>query len=167
MIGDVPGDRIMRLDWIGTAVFVVTAAVSAAAMGWTRYVAGAVAVVLFVAGIVAFVMAYAAAVQRSRRDEMGIGGLFFLAGETAPKPVKRRLNGALTVQVVVGLATAAARPYTSLALGTLVPMFGIGLNGIWGARHGTFGARVVLPPRGKRRDVTRDGAPMDQNAGHG
>jgi len=156
-----------RLDWIATSIFAATAVLAAALLGPCRYVAGVVAGVLFVAGIGLFVWSYALAVQRSRTHEMGVGGLYFLAGSTAPGPVKRQLNGALAAQLVVGLATAGWRPYTSLALGTLVPMFGIGVNGLWSARHGQFGPRIATPARRRRRDVTHEGAEMDQNARHG
>jgi hypothetical protein len=38
--------------------------------------------------------------------------------------------------------TSAVRPFSSLAFGVLVPVSGLGLMGLWGARYGTF------PPRG-------------------
>jgi hypothetical protein len=46
------------------------------------------------------------------------------------------------VQVVVALVTAIARPFTGLAFGILVPVFGLGLAGLWGARRGSFPSRV-------------------------
>ena len=104
-------------------------------------VAFAVAVVLFAAGCAAFVAAYARALGRSRRDLIAVGNLFFLTGGTAPAPVRRNLLGSLTVQAVVALATAIARPYSALAAGTLVPVYGLALCGLWAARHGTFPAR--------------------------
>jgi hypothetical protein len=52
--------------------------------------------------------------------------------------------------VVVAFAAAALRPFTSLAFGILVPMWGLALAGVWGARHGTFGPRVVAEPRRSR-----------------
>ena len=39
-------------------------------------------------------------------------------------------------------AVAAARPFTALAFATLVPVFGLAVNGIWSARHGAFPDRV-------------------------
>ena len=49
------------------------------------------------------------------------------------------------MQIVVALVTALSRTETadgragsSLALGVLVPMFGLGLNGLWAAYHATF-----------------------------
>ena len=40
--------------------------------------------------------------------------------------------------VVGGIGFAAARPFTALAFATLVPVFGLAINGIWSARHGFF-----------------------------
>jgi hypothetical protein len=132
----------VRASLAGTVVFVASA-VTATAVEAARPVAAAVALLLFAAGIGLFFWAYAVAVGRSRTDAIGIGGLFFLAGEgTAPTSVKRALLGPLAVQTVVGIATAAARPFTSLAFGVLVPLFGLALTGLWGARHGRFGPRA-------------------------
>ena len=108
-------------------------------------------VALFAAGCVLFAVAFLRAADRSRTDAIGIGGLFFLAGDVAPPAVRRRLLGALAVQTVVGLATAGVRLYTNLAAGTLVPVFGLGLCGLWAARHGRFGPRTRRPPDARRR----------------
>ena len=134
-------DPIVRASWIGTAVFTATA-VAAVATRAVTIPAAAVALGLFAAGIGIFFWAYAIAVNRSRTDAIGIGGLFFLAGtETAPQGVKRALLASLAAQTVVALATAAARPFTTLAFGVLVPLYGLALTGLWGARHGRFGPR--------------------------
>lgn len=134
------GTALLIADYVGTGVFAATAVV---AVIWSasRPVAAAVALVLFGVGIVAFLAAYGLAVVRSRTDAIGVGGLYFLAGDVAPAGVRRRFMAALSVQVVAGLATAAVRPFTSLAFGILVPMFGLGLSGFWGARYGSFGRR--------------------------
>ncbi|HUQ64160.1 MAG TPA: hypothetical protein VM121_10435 [Acidimicrobiales bacterium] len=131
---------IGRASWWGTAVFTLTA-VGAVAYSALEAVAFTVAVVLFFAGCVAFIAAYARAVSRSRVDLIAVSSLFFLTG-SAPKSVRRSLLAALAVQIVVALATAIARPYTSLAAGTLVPAYGLGLCGLWAARHGTFRPRT-------------------------
>ena len=57
-----------------------------------------------------------------------------------------RLLGALAVQVVVAVATAAVHPFTSQAFAVLAPMFGLGMAGLWGARYGHFEARTTDPP---------------------
>jgi hypothetical protein len=138
-----PGHHLVRVDAAGTLVFTVSAVVAALVLGGVRYVAVGVALVLLSVGIVAFLWSYALAVQRSRWDEIGVAAMYFLTGGVAPRPVAVRMNLLLAVQVVVGLATASVRPFTTLAFGTLVPVFGLGLNGLWAARHGHFGPRVV------------------------
>jgi hypothetical protein len=135
-----PGPRIFAVAFTGTAVFVVTAIAAAIAPGVFGGVATAVALVLFALGMLVFFAAYARAVSRSRFDTLGIGGLYFLVG-SAPRAVQVRLLGALAVQVVVAIITASVRPFSSLAFGILVPMFGVACCGLWGAYHGTFPAR--------------------------
>ena len=134
-----PGGWLVRGSWVGTAVFIVTA-VAAALSESVEGPFVIVSVVLFGIGIVAFLGAYATAVSRSRYDAMGIGGLFFLQ-KSAPRPVQLSMMGALTVQVVVAFAVASVRVFTPLAFGILVPMFGLGMAGLWGARHGEFEPR--------------------------
>ena len=97
------------------------------------------------------------AIGRSRTDLIGMGGLFFLAG-SAPRAVQRSLWASLAVEVVVAVATAAARPFTPLAFGVLAPMFGLGVMGLWGAKFGTFPPRPPEPARPSRR---RRAAPAD------
>jgi hypothetical protein len=161
MIGTVQGRGIIQASWIGTAVYAVSAVAAAIFLGSIRYVAVAVALVLFALGCVTFLWAYWIAVQRSRTDEIGIGGLFFLAGkETAPRRVKWLLHGALATQIAVGLLTASLRPFTTLAFGLLVPMFGLGCIGLWGARYGRFGSRVRSVDAPERQEI-------GQNAPHG
>lgn len=167
-----PGLPLLTASAAGTAVFTVTAVVAAVVGGWTLWPAFVVAVALFLAGCGLFVAAYATAVARSRSAEMGIGGLFFLAGRgTAPPKVKRALLGSFAIQVVVALTTAIARPFSTLAFGVLAPLFGVAVQGLWAARHGRFGARVAPTPRA-RRPVARDGGTVGEgevgkNGDHG
>jgi hypothetical protein len=133
---------IVRASWAGTAVFAATAAAAVATQP-ARLPAVTVAATLFALGIGVFFWAYAIAVGRSRTDSIGIGGLFFLAGEgTAPDPShKRQLLASLAAQTVTALASAGARPFTTLAFGVLVPLYGLALTGLYGARHGRFAPR--------------------------
>jgi hypothetical protein len=92
-------------------------------------------------------------VQRSREQEISVAELYFLMGQAIPKKVKVVMHSCLTAQCVVAVATALARPNTlqegaesssrgsTLAFGVLVPVLGLGLNGLWAATYGTFGAR--------------------------
>lgn len=140
---DVPGGGLVRLSWWATAVFAAVAVAATVAPTSLGTAALTLDVALFAAGCVLFVVALLRAADRSRTEAIGIGGLFFLAGDVAPPAVRRHLLGALAVQTAVGLATAGIRLYTSLAAGTLVPVFGLGLCGLWAARYGRFGPRTA------------------------
>jgi len=148
------GGAIVRASWIGTVVFTVSAIATAIAPHTFVALGVGVSMVLFLAGIVVFLWAFAVAVGRSRTDLIGMGGLFFLAG-SAPRHIRRSLLGSLGVEVLVGLATAAVHPFTPLAFGVLVPMYGLALCGLWAARHGTFPPRPPEEPSAKQRKAAR------------
>lgn len=158
------GERIVLLDAAGTVAFTVTAVLEVVLFRhWTQVVGVTVALVLFAIGCAAFLAGYATAVQRSRADEIAVTSLFLLMGPAVPGPVKLRLGLLLAVQVVVALVTAGLRTFTPLAFGVLVPVFGLGLNGLWAARHGRFPPRRIAPTAAGHH--TEGG--MEQNAGHG
>jgi hypothetical protein len=145
--GAPPGRELIRASWAGTVAYV---AVALPAAVWPDDIGLAVAVVsgvLFFGGTIAFLWAYFTAIGRSRTDVMGIGGLYFLAG-SAPRSVQTALMGSLALEVVVAVVTGSVRLYTPLAFGVLVPMWGLGLAGLWGARHGSFPPRAVPAPSG-------------------
>jgi hypothetical protein len=145
------GGRWVLADAIGTALFAVVVAV-AIPLHDERPAQVAIAVlsmVLFAVGAVTGLWAYIAALERSRTDEIGVANLYLLTGPTAARPVKLRMAGLLVAQVVVALTGAIVgasglqgSEVNALAFGILVPMFGIGLNGVWAVRHGTFGPRL-------------------------
>jgi hypothetical protein len=148
-----PGGGLIRASWLGTLVFTagaVAALLAPEALGRPFAVlAGA----LFFGGIAAFGVAYFRAIGRSRTDLIGVGGLFFLAG-CAPTGVQLTMMASLALEVVVGVATAAIRfssladdDLNPLAFGILVPMWALGLAGLWGARHGVFPSRPSQPTR--------------------
>lgn len=130
---------IVRVSWISTLVFAVTA-FAADAISFMEAPAAVVATLMFFGGAIAMGAALVIAAGRSRTEVVDIGGLFFLTG-SAPKDVQKRLMVAFGLQCVIGLASAALRPYTSSALGVLAPVAGLGLAGLWGARYGTFPER--------------------------
>jgi hypothetical protein len=137
---DPEGTAIITVSWIGTGIYVVTALIATVFPDGFGAAAAIVSLAFFAVGCVVFFWAYLVAVQRSRTDLIGIGGLYFLQG-TAPKTVQFHLLGSLAVQVIVAIVTASIRLYSSLAFGFLVPMFGIGMCGLWAARYGTFAPR--------------------------
>ena len=132
------GAAIVKASWAGTAGFALTAGLATVVSG-ADVVALAAALLLFAGGTVAFVAALVHAAGRSRHEELTLAGLFFLEG--APPVTRRLLLGSLAIEVVVALVTAGVRPNTSLAFGILAPVWGQGLAGLWGARHGIFRAR--------------------------
>lgn len=134
------GRRIITASRAGTAVFTVTATAAVIDKDTFGLVNVIVSLALFTVGCVVFLWAFGVAVNRSRTDAIGIGGLYFLAG-SAPRHVQVALLVPLGVQVAVALVSAGLRPFTSLAFGVLVPMFGLGQAGLWGARYGRFGRR--------------------------
>ena len=139
--GGPAGGGVVRASWAGTVAFVALAGGSLLVPG-LRGVATGVSVLLFGAGSFVFLAAVAIAAGRSRTEAIGIGGLFFLAGATAPAAVRRSLMASLAVETVVAFAAAVARPFTSQAFGILVPIYGLAMAGLWGARHGSFGPRA-------------------------
>ncbi len=139
------GAAIINLAWAGTGIYAALAIAGAIAPDWFATPTAVVSVVLFFIGCAVFLWAYGIAVSRSRRDLIGIGGLYFLAG-TAPNVVRFRLRVAFAVQVVAATASASVRPFTPMAFGFLVPVFGLGLMGLWGARYGTFAPRATAAP---------------------
>ena len=157
-----PGRTLIRLSWAGTAVSCVTSVANALTGDRDHYALSAgPALVLLAVGSGAFLWAFALAVERSRAEEIGVGGLFFLEG-CAPRRVQVVMMASVAVQTIVPLAVAVVRPFTAFAV--LAPVWSLGLAGLWGARHGTF------PPR-RRPDEpdTRPGAVGSDgpDSGHG
>jgi hypothetical protein len=138
------GARIVRVAWAGTGLFTVTAVAGVLGEDVLRGIAVTVALALFAVGIVLFFAAYARALSRSRYETVHVGGVYLLLG-SAPGAVQLRLLVPLAVQLAVAVATSTAtaseRPFTPLAFGLLVPMFGLACCGLWGAYHGAFPAR--------------------------
>jgi hypothetical protein len=134
-----PGGAIVKASLAGTAIFLVAALLGTISLD-LAIVTVIVSLVLFAIGTVAFLAAYFTAIGRSRYEAIGMGGLFFLAG-SAPRRVQVLLLGSLGVEVVIAFVAASIRIYTPVAFGLLVPMYGLGLAGLWGARHGTFATR--------------------------
>jgi hypothetical protein len=127
-----------------------------------------VALTLFSAGVCVFLWGYWSAVQRSRIDQIAVAQIYFLTHAVVPRRQRFAMWAALAVQSVVSLATALARPETdgqpgsTLAFGILVPMLGLGLNGLLAARYGNFAPRPA-----ETTPVPPINPEMEQNAPHG
>jgi len=139
VIGAERGRRLVQASWAGVVAHGVVAAGAVLTHG-LRGPHTVVALVLFAAGTVAMGAAIVKAADRSRSALLGIGGLFFVVG-SAPRRTAWALQIALGADVVLAFAAAVSRPLTSLAFSVLVPLWPLGLMGLWGARHGTFPSR--------------------------
>ena len=140
--------NLPRINLLLTSLFFVVTAVAAVIFTpSTRTIGVVVDLVLFAVGVAAFIWGYFSAVQRSRVDEISVASLYFLSGQVADKQVQKIMNGCLIAQLVIGLAGAIARSSTdgkagsTLAFGVLVPLLGLGLNGLWASQFGSFTPR--------------------------
>ncbi|MEZ5320572.1 MAG: hypothetical protein R2698_00495 [Microthrixaceae bacterium] len=139
--GGSTGEAFVRVNGVATAVFAVATLLGAVVdHRWSRLGAAVVDLVLFAGGLVAFGVALLVGARRSRTADMTMAGWWFLDG-SAPARVRRIMLGCIAAQTAIGLAGAAARPFTAMAFGVLVPTLGLGLTGCWGARFGMFGSR--------------------------
>jgi hypothetical protein len=143
--------RIVRADVGGTIVFLVALAVAVPLRNDRpgQVLIAVTSLVLFAVGIATSLWAYTSALELSRSKEVGVANLYLLTGPTAPARVKRTMSIALAVQVaaaltgaIVGVTGLSENELNALAFGVLVPMFGIGMNGLWAARYGSFGPRL-------------------------
>ena len=176
------GVVIVRGNIAGTTLFVVTAFFAAAVFSTAaQWVGAATAMALFAVGVFSFLWGFWNAIQRSREEEVSVTQLFLLFGAGTPSRIRRVMLSLLAVQVVTAFATAVWRingpdgsPGSSLAVGLLVPMFGLGMNGLWAAYHAEFGPRLDADGRSihtARDDSRQDGGTpttsIDKNEDHG
>lgn len=131
------GRGLVRFDVAGVALFVVVAVAASVAPDALTGVLLVVSLVQFAVGSLAFLWAYAVAVSRSRTEAIGMGGLFFLS-QSSPRRVQVVMMVAWAVQIVVAFIPASLGVFTGAAFALLAPMWGIGLAGLWAARHGVF-----------------------------
>ena len=156
------GQRIVRYNEVGTAIFAVAMAI---AVPLRNHRSGqvliiAVSMALFAAGVVTALWSFAAALERSRTDDVGVTNLYLLSGTIAPTRVRNTMWGCLGAQIVVAIAGATIGVVgldegrlNALAFGILVPMFGIGADGLWASRHGAYEPRRVAAERPNNRKI--------------
>jgi hypothetical protein len=116
----------------GTAAMVVAVALGLVSeVG--RSLTALVAMLMFLGGFVLMAVALVIAARRSRESVITVGEVFFR--------VPRVFLVCFGVQIVVAFVSAGAHPNTGAAFAILAPVFGLGVMGLWGARHGQFPAR--------------------------
>lgn len=130
------GWRLVQAAWGGVALQVVAAA-AAVLTRWGRGPHVVVCTALLLGGVVVAAVAFLRAIGRSRTELVDVAGLFLLLG-SVPRRTRWLLWASVAASTVVGVAGAAARPYTSLAFGVLAPLWPYGLAVLWNASHGAF-----------------------------
>ena len=152
----------VRANVFGTVVFVTVVAVVIAARDRrpAQFAIGICSMVLFAIGVACTLWAYVTALEKSRTQEVGVANLFLLTGKTAPPSIKRTMLVALAAQIVaavigasIGAAGLEKTELNALAFGVLVPMFGIGMNGMWAAKYGSYGPRINPSSRPNNRKI--------------
>lgn len=170
------GTTVVTVAVVGTAVIVAAGVLGALSEDLAQSVVVPVSAGAAAVGIVAFVWSYLRAVGRSRVDEISVSQLYVVVGTVAPPAVKRRLQWSLWLQIavaivvmVVGFSRTDPEEFNWAACIIVAPLFGMGMNGVWVAAHGTFGARIVTPsPRRRRRGdgPAASGRPTSRPAQH-
>lgn len=134
-------DELMTVGAVGTVVFAVAAGAALIAPDIASVPFAVISSLLFAVGCVAFIWAYARSITRSRSEHVTVVGVYALSGST-PRNIQRRFHLFTAAQIVIAVGSAVMRPFTMQAFGILVPMFGLGLGGLWAARNGTFASRA-------------------------
>ncbi|MEO6157469.1 MAG: hypothetical protein ABIQ39_07535 [Ilumatobacteraceae bacterium] len=160
--GSQRGTRIETFGVAGTAVFLVAMAIAVPlrSQRFGQVLVAAVSMALFALGVGMALWAYTTGLERSRAENVGVANLFMVSGSTAPPAVRRKLWLCLGVQILVAVGGATVGvvgldkdKLNALAFGVLVPMFGIGVNGLWAARYGSFGPRPVASLQPTNRKI--------------
>lgn len=136
-----PIARLRRADEVVTGAQLVAMVIAFLGSDSIRGVIAIGCVVVFLAGAVLFTWAFLIAAGRSRIEEVTVAGAFFLGAGSTTKENQRWAYGLLTAQSLIGIAAASADPYTAMAFGILVAMFGLGAIAFLGSAHGAFRPR--------------------------
>ncbi|MFA5564815.1 MAG: hypothetical protein WC184_02825 [Acidimicrobiia bacterium] len=135
------GKELVWATWAGTALLVVVSVLGLVAIDAFAPVVVGVSGVMFLAGSALFFVAYAKAIGRSRFELIGIGGLYFLSGNTAPKHIRTSMMWSFGLEVALVIGLIVAKPFSSMVFTALAPVYPIGLAGMWAALYGQFPAR--------------------------
>lgn len=146
-LSEMAGRPLLLIDVVATVVFLVITVV--AVIGDSDGVALANLVVtgaLFVGTCILFIVGFLLAAARSRDDDLHLSGLFYLTA-VAPDSVRRAFMGLWFAQILIGIATIV---WTAPPFGVMATMFGVFVNMVWSARHGSFRPHPTEAPRVRR-----------------
>ena len=150
------GSDLYRTNLYATIAFTIAAVIAAIFPGALAIPFAVFSCILFAAGTIAFLWAYGKAIERSRDQDVSVVMIYAMSG-VAPKDVRRKFHLLTLVQSVVAISTAAIRPFSPQAFGILAPMLGLGLAGLWAARHGTFAERKDGRHKAREMNRTKNG----------
>lgn len=153
---DHDGQDLYRANLYATIAFTIAAVVAAIFPDPLGIPFAVFSCVLFGAGTIAFLWAYAKAIERSREQDVSVAMIYGMSG-VAPKAIRRKFHLLTFVQSAVAIATATIRPFSPQAFGILAPMLGLGLAGLWAARHGTFAERTDGRYKAREMNRTKNG----------
>ncbi len=153
---ELAGRELYKGNLYATIAFTVAAIVAAVFPDQLGIPFAVFSCVLFAVGTIAFLWAYGKAIERSREQDVSVGMIYGMNG-VAPKTVRRNFHLLTFVQSVVAIATATIRPFSPQAFGILAPMLGLGLAGLWAARHGTFAERTDGRYKAREMNRTKNG----------
>jgi len=153
---DPEGAKLYRTDLYATIAFTIAAVLAAIFPDPLDIPFAVFSTILFGIGTIAFLWAYAKAIERSREHDVSVAMIYGMSG-VAPKEIRRKFHLLTFVQSAVAITTAAIRPFSPQAFGILVPMLGIGLAGLWAARHGTFTERTDGRYKAREMNRTKNG----------
>jgi hypothetical protein len=153
------GRRIVVASWIADAMFLVASLPAIFGVSGAADVAAVVCLALFAASLGVWAWAFAVAVARnSQGDDIAVGSLFLVEGSVR-RSDRRAVYFPFWASVVITAVAAASNPFA-----VLVPMLGLGLVGLWGARHAEFPRRkdIATPTRPLRptHETRQRGAPQ-------
>lgn len=141
--------RPIQVAMAVTGAHVLITAFAVVAGNWAQTVLVVFSLGAFLLGAVVYAVAFVIAASRSRDEELWFGGAFFLTESVAAQPARRALYSCLALQCVTGIAGAVIAPFTAMAFGILVPLFGLGSLAWYGARWGEFSPKAPTKPKTK------------------
>ncbi len=135
--------RLLAAAKIGVVLHLIATAASLAASDRMVGIGVGINLVLFLVGIVVFIVAFLIAASRSRDEEVWFGGAFLLNGGVVDRRARITLLACLGVQILIGVAGASLKPFTSAAFSVLTPLLGFAFMALFGSRYGRFPSRAT------------------------
>lgn len=139
---EVAGRPLITLSLRSVVAHNVLAVINVVTDGFIDIPFAIVSALMFFAGTAIAALGLWNGIQRSRDEEVTLGGLTAVDTRSVPKAARRSLWFAIVLHTVLTIVFAALRPFTAQAFGLLAPMFALGLAMLWASRHANFSPRT-------------------------